>query len=86
MNWEMICDTHDEARTALHKAARADNGALMRDYSWLRYALQEDDFRFYPTKDGFHVHGVTFTCQTQSNESFDFDIPMEAFNKFYEEA
>ena len=85
MDWEMICNVHDAAQNALYVAARADYGALMGDFAWLRNALSVDELNFFPCEGGFEVTGYTFTNQTQSFESFRFVIPMSVFEKYYEE-
>lgn len=81
MNIQQTIEDYQDLREACYRAARADNGALMGKDSWLRDAMCEDEIELnYGGGDHINCSGNTFTTQTQSNEWFDFSIPLSALN------
>lgn len=76
-NWEnlnFIVEAYDELRSRVYKAIQA-NHRLMGSDAWLRHAIEERELHLSIGPAGISVRGSTFTCQTQSNEWFDFPIP-----------
>lgn len=82
MNYEKIIEGYEELRKKCYELAIRNKGALMHEDAWLRTALCDEDIEmmFYP--GGIHCRGSVFTCQTQSIESFSFNIPLEELEKY----
>lgn len=60
---------------SIYQAIQSDPDKMGSD-KWLRFAIQESDLNLIALSDGhtIRVWGDTYTCQTMSDEFFDFDI------------
>lgn len=73
---EAARETVEKIQTAVYELARENAGAVMGDYAWLRYAISQNDLTVQEVNDKFvYVYGHAFTCQTMSQESFEFQVP-----------
>lgn len=77
MNTTDLIERYNLLREACYKAARANDGELMGEDRWLRFAMDETDFHLCGASTGICVTGSCFSNQTQSNEWFDFVIPWD---------
>lgn len=75
---DLWIDAYHDLRARCYKLARENNAQLMESFSWLQYALMEEELQLIARPDGSVIcHGSTYTSQTQSNEHFEFIIPAE---------
>lgn len=78
--WETLeaaRETFEKMQDAVASLARDDAGKLMKGDAWLRYAMSANEILISEvTEHSVYCYGTTFTTQTQSNESFDFEIPL----------
>lgn len=73
-----LADSYRELRERCYNAARANDGALMGNDAWLRFAMSETDLEIYPGSNGIDCWGHCYSMQTMSNEHFSFFLPLEA--------
>ncbi len=75
MNLEEIIDGYNDFReTCLMLVKR--NPALLGEYAWLQYAIQESDVTLHFIEGvGVECSGHAYTTQTMDSEYFDFIIP-----------
>ncbi len=64
-------------RACCFRYARADNGANLGDYRWLRNAISEYDIHMDATPDGIKCSGSSWSSQTCGPEDFEFTVPYE---------
>lgn len=71
-------DYVDDLRERCYTLARLNDGELMGDDAWLRFAFSESDMNLYLDGAGITCSGSCFSSQSQDTEWFNFTIPFSA--------
>lgn len=81
MKYEEMIDGYNELREECLGLAKMDNGKLLGEYAWLRFAILDSDIILAFTGYGIQCYGSAYTTQTMDHEYFDFTIPLSELEK-----
>lgn len=81
LSTDAAIEAYEALRERCYRAAQANDGALMGDAAWLRFAMSDHEMRLSAGPAGISIHGTTYTTQTMDHEWFDFFIPFEELEK-----
>lgn len=73
-----LIEAYQELREKCYRAARANDGELMGDDAWLRFAMSESDLELAAGPEGISVWGSCHSAQTNGHEHFNFFLPWAA--------
>lgn len=73
MDFEKIIDQYNDIHEAAYQYMRANPECLGR-MQWLKPAIGTGDFQIAAGRESIVCYGNTYTTQTMSHESFEFQI------------
>ena len=74
MNIQEIVEQYDALRKRCYDIMKSDPKKILGSDVWLQWVIYETDLQLEVTETTVQCWGSVFTSQTQSTESFQFDI------------